>query len=59
MYQPFIADLIELLQATLKHSEQDQDDLSPEGPAFLELKRSIVRVLAELELTRLKKLDAA
>jgi hypothetical protein len=52
MYQPFIADLIELLQATLKHSEKDQDDLSPEGPAFLELKRSIVRVLAELELTR-------
>jgi|HubBroStandDraft_4_1064222.scaffolds.fasta_scaffold00520_10 hypothetical protein len=54
MYPPSIADLIELLQATLKHSEQDQDDLSPENLSFLELKRSIVCVLAELELTRLK-----
>ena len=59
MYQPDIADLIELLQATLKHSEQDQDDLSPEDLSFLELRHSIVYVLAELELTRLKILDAA
>ncbi len=59
MYQPYVPDLIELLQATLKHLEQDHDDLNPEGLAFLELKYSIVRALAELELTRLKMLDAA
>jgi hypothetical protein len=59
MCQPSVPDLIELLQAALKQLEHNQDGLSPDDPAFLALKRSIVRVLAELELMRLKKSDAA
>ena len=58
MSQPSVPDMIELLQATLKQLEQNED-LSPEDPAFVELKHHIVRILAELELIRLRKSDAA
>ncbi len=47
--------LIAALQSTLKQLEQTQE-MGPEDPALVELKRSIVRVMAELEV---KKASAA
>jgi hypothetical protein len=58
MCQPSVPDLIDLLQATLKRLEQNQN-LSSDDPALLELKQSIVRALAELELIRKEKTEAA
>lgn len=43
--------LIELLRNTLKQIERDQK-LSPDEPAMRELKASILRVIAELELMK-------
>lgn len=58
MCQPSVPDLIDLLEATLKHLEENQN-LSSDDPALLELKQSIVRALAELELVRPRKTEAA
>ena len=52
MFQKHALDLIEMLQATLRHLEQTQE-LSPDDPALLELKQSLVRIIAELEIIRL------
>jgi|HubBroStandDraft_4_1064222.scaffolds.fasta_scaffold09351_5 hypothetical protein len=50
--------LIELLEETLKRLES-VEALSPNDQALLELKRSIVRTIAELEILKQEKSDAA
>jgi hypothetical protein len=58
MCQPSVPDLIDLLQATLEHLKRNQN-LSSDDPALLELKQTIVRALAELELVSPRKTEAA
>jgi len=55
---PIRADLVHILRETLKHLEQT-DDLSPNDPTLIELKRHIVRVLAELKIARNGRASAA
>ncbi len=43
--------LITALQSTLKQLEETEE-MGPEDPALLELKRSIARVLAEMEIKK-------
>jgi len=43
--------LITALQSTLRQLEQTEE-MTPEDPALVELKRSIVRVMAELEVKK-------
>jgi hypothetical protein len=43
--------LITVLQSTLKQLEQTEE-MGPEDPALLELKRSIARILAEREIKK-------
>jgi hypothetical protein len=43
--------LITALQSTLAQLEQS-GDMGPEDPALVELKRSIVRVMAEMEIKK-------
>ena len=43
--------LITILQSTLKQLEQTEG-MVPEDPALLELKRSIARILAEMEIKK-------
>jgi hypothetical protein len=52
LFQKHALDLIEMLQVTLTRLEQTQE-LSPDDPALLELKQSLVRIIAELEIIRL------
>ena len=58
MAPSYALDLIELLEETLKRLES-VEALSPNDPALLELKRSIVRTIAELEILKQEKSDAA
>jgi hypothetical protein len=51
-------DLIDLLEEALKRVES-VEALSPDDPALLELKRSIVRTIAELEILHQERSDAA
>ena len=55
---PSPPNLVDLLRSTLKLMEQDED-FSPDDPAALELKASILRAIAELELRKTSKTDAA
>ncbi len=43
--------LITALQSTLTQLEQTEE-MGPEDPALLELKRSIARILAEMEIKK-------
>jgi hypothetical protein len=43
--------LITALQSTLKQLEETEE-MAPEDPALLELKRSIARILAEMEIKK-------
>ncbi len=53
MAQQYTLDLIDILRATLRRSEQTQH-ISPDDPALRELKHSILRTIAELEIVRLE-----
>jgi hypothetical protein len=44
-------DLVQLLKETLKRLEQTEE-LQPNDPALVELKQSIVRTIAELEVAK-------
>jgi hypothetical protein len=58
MAPSYVSALIELLEETLKRLEL-VEGLSPNDPALLEVKRSIVRSIAELEIQKLEKSEAA
>ena len=58
MAASYVSALIELLEGTLKRLEL-VEGLSRNDPALLEVKRSIVRSIAELEIQKLAKSDAA
>lgn len=51
MPEHYTLGLIEILRATLRRLEQTQD-LSPDDSTLLELKHSILRTIAELEIVR-------
>jgi hypothetical protein len=46
--------LVEVLRSTIVQVEQNAD-LRPDDPAIVELKSSIVRTVAELEIAKLQK----
>jgi hypothetical protein len=46
--------LVEVLRSTIAQVEQTAD-LRPDDPAIVELKSSIVRTVAELEIAKLQK----
>lgn len=46
--------LVEVLRSTIAQVEQNAD-LHPDDPAIVELKSSIVRTVAELEIAKLQK----
>jgi hypothetical protein len=46
--------LVEVLRSTIVQVEQSAD-LRPDDPAIVELKNSIVRTVAELEIAKLQK----
>ncbi len=48
---PIRRELLELLRSTLQHLEETED-LRPDDPALLEIKSSILRAIAELEIMR-------
>lgn len=50
--------LVTLLRSTLQHLEETEG-IRPNDPAFLELKNSILRSIAELEIERLRGAHAA
>jgi hypothetical protein len=50
--------LIDLLRSTLKQMERDEE-FSSDDPAALELKASLLRAIAELELRKADKISAA
>jgi len=50
--------LVDLLRATLRHLEESEG-IKPNDPAYLELKCSILRSIAELEIERFRDADAA
>ena len=58
MAPSYVSALIRLLEGTLKRL-QLVEGLSHNDPALLEVKRSIVRSIAELEIQKLEKSDAA
>ena len=58
MAQRSIPDLIELLLATLRYIEHTENP-SPGDPALLALKHFFLRTLAELEIAKLGKSEAA
>lgn len=58
MSKPSARDLIDVLRSTLAQLEKSQD-IAPDDPSLVELRNSIVRTIAELEIARLRKADAA
>lgn len=48
---PIRRELVEILRSTLRHLEETED-LQPDDPALLEIKSSILRAIAELEIMR-------
>jgi hypothetical protein len=48
------SNLIEVLRKTLERLEE-HEELNPNDPAVIELKRHLLRIIAELEIARLGK----
>jgi hypothetical protein len=46
-----VPDLVELLWATLRDSEE-REDFRADDPAFMEFRRNVLRLIADLELVR-------
>jgi hypothetical protein len=44
--------MVDLLRSTLEHLEIETQDLDPNDPILVEFKASILRSIAELELSR-------
>jgi hypothetical protein len=55
---PTAPTLIDLLRSTLKQMERDEE-FSPDDPAAMELKASLLRAIAELELRKAGNISAA
>jgi hypothetical protein len=56
--QRSIRDLVELLRETLQQVEQDQE-LRPDDPILMELKRHIVRAIADLHIAKSSRATSA
>lgn len=48
---PIRPTLVDVLRSTLRHLEETEE-LRPDDPALLEIKSSIVRAIADLEISR-------
>lgn len=55
---PIRSTLVDVLRSTLRHLEETEE-LRPDDPALLEIKNTIVRAIADLEISRMRTRSAA
>lgn len=57
-FTPIRPMLVDVLRSTLQHLEETEE-LKPDDPALQEIKATILRAIAELEIVRMSKRNAA